>query len=234
MQRLLGMSGHGLADGGVRGIGPDGDRCCRGGAVWPAPRVPEDVSVIGIYDHEMAEFFDLTTVAQPASSRVGWRPRCSSPDGTQRPGANATPLSGSTRPRRSSAGRRPRAPTTMPEGASLVAVAGEVIVDLVPAEADGTIRAVPGVSPGQRRGRTAPARRAYPAGGEAGRRPDGAAPASAPGEQRPRARPCRRGCRGHVPAIVSVEEDGTVGYDFRVDGTAEWQWTDAGALRRGR
>jgi LacI family repressor for deo operon, udp, cdd, tsx, nupC, and nupG len=29
-------------------------------------RVPEDVSVIGIDDHEMAEFFDLTTVAQPA------------------------------------------------------------------------------------------------------------------------------------------------------------------------
>ncbi len=28
-------------------------------------RVPEDVSVIGIDDHEMAEFFDLTTVAQP-------------------------------------------------------------------------------------------------------------------------------------------------------------------------
>jgi DNA-binding LacI/PurR family transcriptional regulator len=29
-------------------------------------RVPEDVSVIGIDDHEMAEFFELTTVAQPA------------------------------------------------------------------------------------------------------------------------------------------------------------------------
>jgi DNA-binding LacI/PurR family transcriptional regulator len=28
-------------------------------------RVPEDVSVIGIDDHEMASFFDLTTVAQP-------------------------------------------------------------------------------------------------------------------------------------------------------------------------
>jgi DNA-binding LacI/PurR family transcriptional regulator len=28
-------------------------------------RVPEDVSVIGIDDHEMAEIFDLTTVAQP-------------------------------------------------------------------------------------------------------------------------------------------------------------------------
>jgi DNA-binding LacI/PurR family transcriptional regulator len=29
-------------------------------------RVPEDVSVIGIDDHEMSEYFDLTTVAQPA------------------------------------------------------------------------------------------------------------------------------------------------------------------------
>src|SRR6478735_4440954 len=29
-------------------------------------RVPEDVSVIGIDDHEMASYFDLTTVAQPA------------------------------------------------------------------------------------------------------------------------------------------------------------------------
>jgi LacI family transcriptional regulator, repressor for deo operon, udp, cdd, tsx, nupC, and nupG len=28
-------------------------------------RVPEDVSVVGVDDHEMAEFFDLTTVAQP-------------------------------------------------------------------------------------------------------------------------------------------------------------------------
>jgi DNA-binding LacI/PurR family transcriptional regulator len=28
-------------------------------------RVPEDISVIGIDDHEMSEFFDLTTVAQP-------------------------------------------------------------------------------------------------------------------------------------------------------------------------
>ena len=28
-------------------------------------RVPEDLSVIGVDDHEMAEFFDLTTVAQP-------------------------------------------------------------------------------------------------------------------------------------------------------------------------
>jgi LacI family repressor for deo operon, udp, cdd, tsx, nupC, and nupG len=28
-------------------------------------RVPEDISVIGIDDHDMAEFFGLSTVAQP-------------------------------------------------------------------------------------------------------------------------------------------------------------------------
>ena len=55
-------------------------------------RVPEDVSVIGIDDHELAAFFDLTTVAQPvleqgrvaaqlvldalaaASTDAGWQP----------------------------------------------------------------------------------------------------------------------------------------------------------------
>ncbi|MET0837653.1 MAG: LacI family DNA-binding transcriptional regulator [Marmoricola sp.] len=37
--------------------------------------VPEDVSLIGIDDHELAEFFDLTTVAQPAHEmgRLGAR-----------------------------------------------------------------------------------------------------------------------------------------------------------------
>ena len=28
-------------------------------------RVPDDMSIIGIDDHDMAEFFDLSTVAQP-------------------------------------------------------------------------------------------------------------------------------------------------------------------------
>lgn len=51
-------------------------------------RVPEDVSVVGIDDHELAAFFDLTTVAQPvheqgrvaaqqvlaALERKGWEP----------------------------------------------------------------------------------------------------------------------------------------------------------------
>jgi DNA-binding LacI/PurR family transcriptional regulator len=55
-------------------------------------RVPEDLSIVGIDDHELAEFFDLTTVAQPVleqgrvaarqvldalearDSDAGWRP----------------------------------------------------------------------------------------------------------------------------------------------------------------
>ena len=88
-------------------------------------------------------------------------------------------------------------------------------------------RAVPGGSPANVARRTAPARRACRlvarlAGDPMGRR-------------------LRRHLEnngldlGHVVAaaeatslaIVSVEEDGTVGYDFRVDGTADWQWTDA-------
>jgi LacI family repressor for deo operon, udp, cdd, tsx, nupC, and nupG len=38
-------------------------------------RVPEDISLIGIDDHELSEFFDLTTVAQPAHEmgRLGAR-----------------------------------------------------------------------------------------------------------------------------------------------------------------
>ena len=38
-------------------------------------RVPEDISVVGIDDHELSEFFDLTTVAQPANDlgRLGAR-----------------------------------------------------------------------------------------------------------------------------------------------------------------
>lgn len=38
-------------------------------------RVPQDMSVVGIDDHEMADFFDLTTVAQPAAElgRLGAR-----------------------------------------------------------------------------------------------------------------------------------------------------------------
>jgi fructokinase len=115
----------------------------------------------------------------------------------------------------------------MPEAPSLVAVAGEVIIDLVPADVDDLFRAVPGGSPANvavglhRLG--VPTRLVARLAGD------------------PMGRRLRRHLEtngldlGHVVAaaeptslaIVSVEEDGTVGYDFRVDGTADWQWTDA-------
>ena len=53
------------ADGDLRGVGRDGRRAWCMRCARPGLRVPEDVSVIGIDDHEMAEFFELTTVAQP-------------------------------------------------------------------------------------------------------------------------------------------------------------------------
>lgn len=117
-------------------------------------------------------------------------------------------------------------PEALPETLPLVAVAGEVIVDLVPADVDGLFRAVPGGSPAnvavglQRLG--VPTRLV-------------ARLASDPMGRRLRRHLETNGLDlGHVVAaaeptslaIVSVEEDGTVGYDFRVDGTADWQWTD--------
>jgi fructokinase len=114
----------------------------------------------------------------------------------------------------------------MPEKLLRVAVAGEVIVDLVPADVDGMFRAVPGGSPanvavGLHRLDVPTRLVARLAGDPMGRR-------------------LRRHLEAngldlsHVVAadepsslaIVSVEQDGTVGYDFRVDGTADWQWTD--------
>jgi fructokinase len=117
-------------------------------------------------------------------------------------------------------------PEELPGTLPLVAVAGEVIVDLVPADVDGLFRAVPGGSPANvavglhRLG--VPTRLVARLAGD------------------PMGRRLRRHLEtnglnlGHVVAaaeptslaIVSVEDDGTVGYDFRVDGTADWQWTD--------
>ncbi len=117
-------------------------------------------------------------------------------------------------------------PESLQEKVPLVAVAGEVIVDLVPTDVDGMFRAVPGGSPANvavglhRLG--VPARLVARLAGD------------------PMGRRLRRHLEtsgldlGHVVtateptslAIVSVEEDGTVGYDFRVEGTADWQWTD--------
>jgi fructokinase len=114
-----------------------------------------------------------------------------------------------------------------------VAVAGEVITDLVPAGEDGLFRAAPGGSP------------ANVAVGLA--RLDVVARMLARLSDdvlgvRLRAHLERNGVdlshavRAPEPsslAIVALQEDGSAAYDFRVDGTADWQWTDdelAGAL----
>ncbi len=117
-------------------------------------------------------------------------------------------------------------PETLPERRLLVAVAGEVIVDLVPTDVDGEFRAVPGGSPANvavglhRLG--VPTRLV-------------ARLADDPMGRRLRRHLETNGLDlGHVVAaaeptslaIVSVEADGTVGYDFRVDGTADWQWSE--------
>ncbi len=110
---------------------------------------------------------------------------------------------------------------------TVVAVAGELITDMVPAGAEGVFRAAPGGSPGNvavglaRLGVTARmlARlsddvlgrrlRAHLAdnGVDLSHSVVAAEPSSL--------------------AIVVLEPDGSAAYDFRVDGTADWQWTDA-------
>ncbi|MEO7979633.1 MAG: carbohydrate kinase [Sporichthyaceae bacterium] len=110
---------------------------------------------------------------------------------------------------------------------TVVAVAGELITDMVPAGAEGVFRAAPGGSPGNvavglaRLGVTA-RMLARLSDDVLGRR-----------------------LRAHLAdngvdlshsvvatepsslAIVVLEPDGSAAYDFRVDGTADWQWTDA-------
>jgi fructokinase len=114
----------------------------------------------------------------------------------------------------------------MPETLPLVAVAGEVLVDLVPAGGAGMFRAAPGGSPANVA--VGLHRLGMPTRLVARISDD------------PMGRLLRRHLEangldlGHVVkaaeptslAIVTVEEDGTVAYDFRVDGTADWQWTD--------
>lgn len=108
----------------------------------------------------------------------------------------------------------------------MVAVAGEVLTDLVPAGADGVFRAAPGGSPGN----------------------VAVGLARLGVEARMLARlsddVLGRRLRAHLAsngvdlsyaidadepssvAIVALGEDGSAEYDFRVDGTADWQWTD--------
>ncbi|WP_433754482.1 carbohydrate kinase family protein [Nocardia sp. CA-135398] len=112
-------------------------------------------------------------------------------------------------------------------GRGLIAVAGEALVDLVPADAPDRFQAVPGGSPANvavglaRLG--VPVRMLARLGSD----------------------PLGHRIRNHLRdnavaldhivnateptslAIVDVDPDGMAHYDFRVDGTADWQWTDS-------
>lgn len=114
-----------------------------------------------------------------------------------------------------------------PPANSVVAVAGEAITDMVPAGSDGLFRAAPGGSPfnvavGLARLEVPVRMLARLSGDVLGRRLrahlatngvdlshaiDAAEPSSL--------------------AIVVLAPDGSAEYDFRVVGTADWQWTDA-------
>src|SRR4029450_7501246 len=123
-------------------------------------------------------------------------------------------------------------------GAGVVAVAGEALVDFVPAGGPGVFQAAPGGSPANVAGGRAPpgGPRREPAPLRRARVPD------APRGHRLRAHLDGNGVdlsfavRAAEPtslAIVAVGRDGVVEYDFRVEGTADWQWRDhelAGAL----
>jgi fructokinase len=113
------------------------------------------------------------------------------------------------------------------EGPSVVAVAGEALIDLVPAGREGLFEAVPGGSPANVA--VGLARLGVPARLLA----------------RIAADPLGRRIRNHLAgngvdlswavkageptslAIVAVGPDGSPEYDFRVEGTADWQWRDA-------
>jgi fructokinase len=107
-----------------------------------------------------------------------------------------------------------------------VAVAGEVITDLVPAGDDGLFRAAPGGSPANvavglarlevpvrmlaRLSRDVLGRRLGEHLADNGVDLSHAVTAAEPSSL----------------AIVVLQPDGSAAYDFRVDGTADWQWTD--------
>jgi len=108
----------------------------------------------------------------------------------------------------------------------VVAVAGEVVTDLVPVGADGLFRAVPGGSPANvavglsrldvpayllaRFSRDALGRRLREHLAGNGVLLDRSVAAGEPSSL----------------AVVTLGADGAAEYDFRVDGTADWQWTD--------
>jgi fructokinase len=113
------------------------------------------------------------------------------------------------------------------ERPGVVAVAGEALIDLVPTAREGLFEAVPGGSPANVA--VGLARLGVPARLLA----------------RIAADPLGRGIRDHLVgngvdlsrtvkageptslAIVAVGPDGSPEYDFRVQGTADWQWRDA-------
>lgn len=122
----------------------------------------------------------------------------------------------------------------MPDGAAVVAVAGETITDLVPAGEDGLFRAAPGGSPANVAVGLArldvPVRMLVRLSSDVlGRRlrehleSNGVDLSYAVDASEPSSL-----------AIVVLQPDGSADYDFRVDGTADWQWTDeelTGALQ---
>jgi fructokinase len=111
-------------------------------------------------------------------------------------------------------------------GTAVVAVAGEAITDLVPAAADGLFRAAPGGSPANiavglaRLG--VPVRMLARLSEDAlGRRLRDHLARNGVDLSR-----SIRATEASSLAIVVLDEGGSAEYDFRVDGTADWQWTE--------
>ena len=109
---------------------------------------------------------------------------------------------------------------------TVVAVAGEVITDMVPAGADGVFRAAPGGSPANVAVGVArlgvPARLLARLSGDLlGRRLRAHLEANDVDLTHAVAAP-----ESSSLAIVALQADGSAAYDFRVDGTSDWQWTD--------
>ncbi len=109
---------------------------------------------------------------------------------------------------------------------SVVAVAGEVITDLVPAGADGLFQAAPGGSPANVAVGLArldvPARMLARLSDDVlGRRLRAHLQANGVDLSHSVA-----AAEASSLAIVALQDDGSAAYDFRVDGTADWQWTD--------
>ena len=110
--------------------------------------------------------------------------------------------------------------------AAVVAVAGEVITDLVPAGSDGLFRAAPGGSPANVA--VGLARLEVPARMLARLSSDVLGRRLREHLQR-NGVDLSRVVEASEPsslAIVALQPDGSAAYDFRVDGTADWQWTD--------